>query len=53
MIDKLLKATSYAKKTQNVLLKALKQAEKKTQELQQQVEELNNSRHLDALNGIV
>lgn len=52
VIDKLLKATSYAKKTQNVLLKALQQAEKKTQELQQQVEELNNSRHLDALTGL-
>lgn len=52
VIDKLLKATSYAKKTQNVLLKALKQAEKKTQELQQQVEDLNNSRHLDALTGL-
>ena len=52
VIDKLLRATSYAKKTQNVLLKALQQAERKTQELQQQVEELNNSRHLDALTGL-
>lgn len=52
VIDKLLKATSYAKKTQNVLLKALAQAEKKTSELQQQVEELNNTRQLDALTGL-
>lgn len=52
VIDKLLRATSYAKKTQNVLLKALQQAEKKTHELQQQVEELNNNRQLDALTGL-
>jgi len=52
VIDKLLRATSYAKKTQNVLLKALKQAEHKTQELQQQVDDLNSSRQLDALTGL-
>ncbi len=52
VIDKLLRATSYAKKTQNVLFKALKQAEKKTEELQQQVDDLNNSRQLDALTGL-
>ena len=52
VIDKLLKATSYAKKTQNVLLKALKQAESKTQELQKQVDDMNNSRKLDALTGL-
>lgn len=52
VIDKLLRATSYAKKTQSVLVKALQQAEKKTQELQQQVDEMNDSRQLDALTGL-
>lgn len=52
VIDKLLKATTYAKKTQSVLVKALTQAEAKVQELQQQVEDLNNSRQLDALTGL-
>ncbi|NVK24107.1 MAG: GGDEF domain-containing protein [Gammaproteobacteria bacterium] len=52
VIDKLLKATSYAKKTQSVLVKALKQAESKVDELQQQVDELNNSRKVDALTGL-
>ena len=52
VIDKLLKATSYAKKTQNVLIKALQQAEDKVQDLQEQVEALNNNRKLDALTGL-
>lgn len=52
VIDKLLRATSYAKKTQNVLLKALKQAQQKTQELQQQVDDMNSSRQLDSLTGL-
>lgn len=52
VIDKLLKATSYAKKTQNVLIKALQQAQLKTKQLQEEVEELNNSRQLDALTGL-
>lgn len=52
VIDKLLRATSYAKKTQNLLLKALQQAEAKTEHLQQQVDELNNSKQLDALTGL-
>jgi len=52
VVDKLLKATSYAKKTQSVLLKALKQAEDKVEELHQQVEELNSSHKIDALTGL-
>ena len=52
VIDKLLRATSYAKKTQSVLIKALKQAQAKTNELQQQVDDMNNNRQLDPLTGL-
>lgn len=52
VIDKLLVATSYAKKTQSVLLKALKQAENKVENLHQQIDEINNSHRIDALTGL-
>lgn len=52
VIEKLIKATTYAKKTQQMLLKALQQAQSKSNELQQQIDDLHANRQLDALTGL-
>jgi len=52
VIDKLIKATSHAKNTQNMLFKALQQAQTKSKELQQQINNLHADRQLDSLTGL-
>ena len=52
VVDKLIKATSYTQITQKVLFKALQQAQTKSKELQQHIENLNNNRQVDALTGL-
>ncbi|MBU2919664.1 GGDEF domain-containing protein [Psychrosphaera sp. F3M07] len=52
VIEKLIKATTYAKKTQQMLFKALQQAQTKSNELQQQIDDLHANRQLDALTGL-
>mgnify|MGYP000468488888 CR=1 FL=1 len=52
VIEKLIKVSSSMKNAQQVLVKALRQAQAKTAELQKQVEELETSRQLDQLTGL-
>lgn len=52
VVEKLKKATSYAKKTQQLLIKALEQAQAKANDLQEQMDELNHNRQLDPLTGL-
>jgi diguanylate cyclase len=52
VVDKLIKATSYTKNTQQILFKALQQAQTKSKELQQHIENLHENRQLDALTGL-
>jgi len=52
VVERLLKVTSSMKTTQQVLVKALRQAQAKTAELQKQVEDIENNRQLDQLTGL-
>lgn len=52
VVDKLLKVTSSMKNSQQVLVKALKQAQKKTEELQRQIDEIETNRQIDQLTGL-
>lgn len=52
IVAKIKKATSYTKNTQQILFKALQQAQTKSKELQQQIDDLHESRQLDALTGL-
>ena len=52
VVSKLLKVTTSMKGAQQILVKALKQAQSKTAELEQQIEDLEQSRQLDALTGL-
>ena len=52
VIERLLKVTSSMKSAQKVLVNALKQAQKRTAALQQQINEVEESRKLDQLTGL-
>lgn len=52
VIERLLKVTSSMKSAQKVLVKALKQAQQKTTELQLQLDEIQDNRKLDQLTGL-
>lgn len=52
VVERLLKVTSSMKNSQQVLMKALRVAQAKTAQLQEQVKELENSRQLDQLTGL-
>lgn len=52
VIERLLKVTSSMKSAQKVLVKALRQAQQKTAELQQQLTEIEESKKLDQLTGL-
>ena len=52
VVEKLMKVTSSMKGSQQILVKALRQAQAKTAELQKQVDELENNRQLDQLTGL-
>lgn len=52
VIERLLKVTSSMKSAQKVLIKALKQAQQKTAELQAQLNEVEESKKLDQLTGL-
>ena len=52
VIERLLKVTSSMKTTQQILVKALRQAQAKTAELQKQVDDIENNRQLDQLTGL-
>ena len=52
VVSKLVKATTHAKNTQNMLFKALQQAQTKSKELQQKIDNLHAERQLDSLTGL-
>ncbi|MBU2880602.1 GGDEF domain-containing protein [Psychrosphaera sp. B3R10] len=52
VIDRLIKISSSMKNSQTVLLKALRQAQAKTAELQQQIDEYEESKQIDQLTGL-
>lgn len=52
VIAKLHKATNYAKKTQQTLLKALRMANEKSESLQQQIDDIQANKQLDPLTGL-
>lgn len=52
VIDRLIKISSSMKNSQSILLKALKQAQAKTAELQRQVDEYENDKQIDQLTGL-
>lgn len=52
VIERLIKISSSMKNSQSVLLKALKQAQAKTSELQQQIDEYENEKQIDQLTGL-
>ncbi|GAA0304910.1 GGDEF domain-containing protein [Psychrosphaera haliotis] len=52
VIERLLNVTSSMKSAQKVLVNALKQAQKRTEQLQQRIDEVEESRKLDQLTGL-
>lgn len=52
VIERLLKVTKSMKSAQHILVKALRQAQQKTAELQQQIEQIEEQRKMDSLTGL-
>ena len=52
VVERLLRVTSSMKNAQQILVKALRQAQAKTAELQKQVDDIENNRQIDQLTGL-